>query len=82
MKLWERVFEHRLRQNITISENQFGFMLGQSTTEATHLLRQLIERFLERKINLHMIFIDLEKAYDKVLIAKWKSKENYHVASS
>ena len=41
-------------------------MLGQSTPEAIHLLRQLIQRFRERKRNLHMVFIDLEKAYDKV----------------
>ena len=41
-------------------------MLGRSTTEAIHLLRQLIERFRERKRNLHMVFIDLEKIYDKV----------------
>ena len=66
MKLWERVIEHRLRQNVTISENQFGFMLGRSTTEAIYLLRQLIERFRERKRNLHKFFIDLEKAYEKV----------------
>ena len=43
--------------------NQFEFMPGRLTTDAIHLL-QLIERFRER--NLHMIFIDLEKAYDKV----------------
>ena len=61
MKLWERVIEHRLKQNVTISENQFGFMSGRSMTEAIHLLRQLIERFRERKRNLHMVFIDLEK---------------------
>jgi len=66
MKLWERVIEHRLRQNVTISENHFGFMPGRSTTEAIHLLCQLIERFRERKRNLHMVFINLEKAYDKV----------------
>ena len=66
MRLWEKVIEHRLRQNVTISENQFGFMPGRSTTEAIHLLRQLIERFRERKKNLYMVFIDLEKVYDKV----------------
>jgi len=66
MKLWERVIEHRLRQNVKISDNQFGFILWRSTTEAIHLLRQLIKRFRERKKNLHMVFIDLEKTYDKV----------------
>ena len=41
-------------------------MSGRLTTEAIHLLCQLIERFRERKRNLHMIFIDLEKTYDKM----------------
>ena len=35
-------------------------------TEAIHLIRQLIERFRERSRNLHMVFIDLEKIYDKM----------------
>jgi len=38
-------------------KNQFGFMRGRSTTEAIHLLCQLIERFRERRRNLHMVFI-------------------------
>ena len=41
-------------------------MPGRSTTEAIHLLRQLIERFREMKRNLHMVFIDLEKVFNKV----------------
>nr|GFD03047.1 retrovirus-related Pol polyprotein LINE-1 [Tanacetum cinerariifolium] len=33
MKLWERVIEKRLRRESRVSENQFGFMPGRSTTE-------------------------------------------------
>ena len=66
MKLWERVIEHRLRRTTTVSKNQFGFMPGRSTMEAIFLIRQLMERHREQKKDVHMIFIDLEKAYDKI----------------
>jgi hypothetical protein len=65
MKLWERVIEHRLRGMTHITINQFGFMPRRSTMEAIFLIRRVIERYKEQK-DLQMVFIDLEKAYDKI----------------
>ena len=66
LKIWERVVANRLRGTVTMSDQQFGFMPGSSTTDAIFALRQLMENYREGQRNLHCVFIDLEKAYDRV----------------
>ena len=61
MKLYERVLERRIRDCVSISDEQFGFMPGRSTTDAIFILRQLQEKFREGQKTLHCAFIDLEK---------------------
>ena len=66
MKLWERVIDSRLREEANVALEQFGFMPGRGTTDAMFALRQLAERYREGQKALHMVFIDLEKAYDRI----------------
>ena len=66
MKIWERVVDERLRKQTQVSEAQFGFVPGRSTTEPIFMLRQLVEKFRRRRKKLHIVFVDLEKAYDRV----------------
>ena len=66
MKLWERMIEARLREITNIADNQFVFRPGKSTTEPIFALRMLQEKYREKNKELHMVFVDLEKAYDRV----------------
>ena len=85
MKLQEIVIENRIRAETLVLNNQFGFMTGRSIMEAIYLLRRLIERYRKKKKDLHMIFIDLEKVYDRVpreviqwVLAKKRSYQEIH----
>ena len=45
MKVVERIFEHRIRQQIKIDDMQFGFVKGKGTTDASFMARQMQENF-------------------------------------
>ena len=41
-------------------------MPGRPTIQAIYLLRRFMGLYRDRKVDLHMVFIDLKKAYDRV----------------
>jgi len=66
MKVVERIFEHRIRQQIKIDDMPFGFMKGKGTTDAIFMARQMQENFRVKGKKLYFGFVDLEKAFDRV----------------
>src|SRR6267154_4514775 len=67
LKVLERVIEARIRKMVKLEEKQFGFSPGKGTTDAIFIVRQVQEKFLEKQKELWMTFVDLDKAFDRVL---------------
>ena len=66
MKVWERVLNEKLKQVTSVGKNQFGFRVEKSTTGVIFIVQQLQEKYLEKRKKLYHIFVDLEKAFDKI----------------
>ena len=66
MRIWERLLINRLELHFNISGQQCGFVSGHPTTDAIFIIRQLVEKFSRKKIQLYHILVELEKAFDKV----------------
>ena len=66
LKILERIIEGRVKQIVKIDDMQFGFMTGKGPTDAIFIVRQLQEKYLGKKKDLWMAFVDLGKAFDRV----------------
>ena len=73
MKVVERIFEHRIRQQIDRDDMQFGIMKGTGTTDCIFIVSQMQEKFRAKRKKLYFGFIDLEKAFDRFLreVIRW-----------
>ena len=65
MKAWERI-EARLRDRVEISRQKYGFMPRKGTTDAMCCLKNVDKKYREGQSELHCVFVNLEKAYDRV----------------
>ena len=55
----------RLREVVDIDEMQYRFMPGRGTADAVFALRRLTEKFRAKNKKLFLLFIDMEKAFDR-----------------
>jgi len=49
-----------------IGEYQAGFMIGRSTVDQIHIIKQLAEKSHELNKDIHLMFIDCKAAYDSI----------------
>ena len=66
MKVFERVIEARVQERVQIDNMQFDFISGKGITDTIFIVHQLQEKYLAKKKDLWMAFIDLENAFDRV----------------
>ena len=50
-----------------VDEMQFSFMPGKGIIDVVFTLRRLQEEYLDKENKLYMCFVDLEKAFDRIL---------------
>jgi len=64
LKVVKRIFDYRIPKQIEIDNMQLKFMKGKGTTDATVIVRQMLENFRVKGKKLYFGFADLEKAFD------------------
>jgi len=72
MKVVERIFKHRILQQIDIDDMQFGFMKGKGTSDDIFIVRWMQKKLRATETKLFG-FVDLEKAFDRVMreVIRW-----------
>ena len=65
-KLYEKILDGRLCEVVNIDKMRYGFIPGRETVDAVFVLRRLTEKFRAKNKKLFFVFVDLEKAFDRV----------------
>ncbi|XP_054289682.1 uncharacterized protein LOC129004977 [Macrosteles quadrilineatus] len=75
-KVLSKVILNRLKVYIeeNIEDHQAGFIQGRSTTDQIFTIKQSLSKYWEYNKEVHLLFIDFQKAYDSVLRKKMYEK--------
>lgn len=67
-KLYARILERRIRETLeeTLEDSQYGFRANRGVQDPIFTLRQICEKALKTSSQIHICFIDLIKAFDRV----------------
>ena len=66
-----------------MNDHCLAFRAGRSTTEQIFNLRILCEKYLQHQQDLYHVFIDFNKAFDRVLhAAVWATMKKYNISAN
>lgn len=71
-KIMSAIIQSRLagKAKAIIGQYQFSFTQGKSTIDAIHTIKQIMEKAHEHKMEIEMLFIDFQQAFDSVKRSK------------
>lgn len=81
-RLYGKILKSRIEQEFADqeAEEQAGFRAGRSTIDHLFSLTQILEKLSAVNKEVHLLFVDLKKAYDSVpLIKLWEALETTNV---
>ena len=64
VKIFERVIEKLIRQQVEINKVQLGFMLGHRTRDNSFILSELQEKYFSKKKDVYFAFEDSGRGHD------------------
>ena len=82
-KVFASILNNRVRKvtEDKVMEEQAGFRSGRGCAELIFVMRQLTEKMIEKGKKMYAVFVDLEKAYDKVCREElWEALRRYGVS--
>ena len=73
----------KLQAEKSIAEEQAGFRAGRSTTQQIFKQRIFCEKYLQHQQDLHHVYRDFKKAFDRVWnVALWATMKKYNISAN
>ena len=66
MEVFKKISDRRFSSVTHIMDGQCGFMPGNFCADAIFIVRKMQENYLEKRKKLYHVFVDLEKAFERV----------------